>query len=196
MAPSPHHFDLAVAGLREKRPSPTGAQPLRRQETLLPGAGEDGQHRGGRRLPLSTARRRPPTGRLPLAGDAADPVNSLTREGIHPTVVFSIAPGRAATEARCDVRPERAGERCARATRRILLPRLRHTAPAARLARLARNTRLPGGGLHASAADQHAFDGLVELGLARGRLSPTVALGLRRALGAPTRATSRPQEPA
>lgn len=62
--------------------------------------------------------------------------------------------------------------------------------------RLARNPRGLGPGLRASAADRRILDGFVELHLARGGLTPTVALGLGRALVAPTLSTSRPQEPA
>ncbi|MGC3003942.1 hyaluronate lyase, partial [Streptomyces sp. G35A] len=69
----------------------------------------------------------------------------------------------------------------------------RHTALAARLAR---SPRVIEAGLRACAADQRVFDGLVELGLARGRLTPAVAFGLGRALVVPTRPTSRLREPA
>ncbi|MDG9700832.1 NAD(P)/FAD-dependent oxidoreductase [Streptomyces sp. DH37] len=179
--------------LREDRPAPTRAQLLERLEALLPGAAEGGRDWVGHHLPLSTARWRPPAGRVLLAGDAAGLVNPLTGEGIYYAVATGIAAGRAAAEARHDGRPERAGERHARATRRILLPHLRHTALAARLARSARVVEA---GLRASAADQRVFDGLVELGLARGRLTPTVAFGLGRALAVPTRPTGRSREPA
>jgi flavin-dependent dehydrogenase len=179
--------------LREDRPAPTRAQLFERLEALLPGAAEGGRDWVGHHLPLSTARWRPPAGRVLLAGDAAGLVNPLTGEGIYYAVATGIAAGRAAAEARHDGRPERAGERHARATRRILLPHLRHTALAARFARSARVVEA---GLRASAADQRVFDGLVELGLARGRLTPTVAFGLGRALAVPTRPTGRPREPA
>jgi hypothetical protein len=43
-------------------------------------------------------------------------------------------------------------------------------------------------GLRSSAADQQVFDALVELGLARGRITRTVVRGLARALiGRPRR---------
>ncbi|MFF3335575.1 hypothetical protein ACFYWX_39610 [Streptomyces sp. NPDC002888] len=89
--------------------------------------------------------------------------------------------------------PERARERYARAPRRTMSPRLRHTVLAARIAR---DTRRLGAGPRPSAAGRRVLDGLVELGLGRGRLTPTVELGLGRALVALTRLTSRPQEPA
>jgi flavin-dependent dehydrogenase len=120
-------------------------------------------------------------------------VNPLTGEGIHYAVATGIAAGRATAAALRDGRPEQAGERYAHAARRILLPHLRHTALAARLAR---SPRVIEAGLRASAADQRVFDDFVELGLARGRLTPTVALGLGRALLTPVRPIGRLQEPA
>ncbi len=57
-------------------------------------------------------------------------------------------------------------------------------------------TRLPGAGLRVSVAGQSVLDDFVGLRLVRGRLAPAVALGLAWALAAPTRSTSRPQEPA
>ncbi|MEZ3179433.1 geranylgeranyl reductase family protein [Streptomyces pimonensis] len=175
------------------RPAPTRAQLFERLEALLPGAAEEGRNWAGHLLPLSTARWRPPAGRVLLAGDAACLVNPLTGEGIHYAVATGIAAGRAAAAALREGRPERAGERYARVTRRILLPHLRHTALAARLARTAGVLEA---GLRASAADQRVFDDFVELGLARGRLTPAVAFGLGRALLPPVRPAGRPQEPA
>ncbi|GGQ33153.1 NAD(P)/FAD-dependent oxidoreductase [Streptomyces roseolilacinus] len=177
--------------LHADRPAPTRAQLFERLEALLPGAAEGGRHWIGHHLPLSTAHWHPPAGRVLLVGDAAGLVNPLTGEGIHHAVATGIAAGRAAAAALREGRPERAGQRYARATRRILLPHLRHTALAARLAGSA---RLVGAGLRASAADQRVFDDFVELGLARGRLTPAVALGLGRALLTPVRPHGRPQE--
>ncbi|SDE27317.1 NAD(P)/FAD-dependent oxidoreductase [Streptomyces prasinopilosus] len=179
--------------LHQDRPTPTRAHLLERLEALLPGATEGGRHWAGHHLPLSTARRRLPTGRVLLVGDAACLVNPLTGEGIHYAVATGIAAGRAAAAALRDGRPEQAGQRYARATRPILLPHLRHTALAARLARSAHVLEA---GLRASAADQRVFDDFVELGLARGRLTPAVALGLGRAFVACLRPSGRPQEPA
>ncbi|MFF8103570.1 NAD(P)/FAD-dependent oxidoreductase [Streptomyces sp. NPDC016640] len=179
--------------LHEGRPAPTRAQLLQHLDALLPGTTEGGRDWAGHHLPLSTARWRPPAGRVLLVGDAAGLVNPLTGEGIHHAVATGIAAGRAAAAALRAARPEQAGERYARAARRILLPHLRHTALAARLAR---STRVIEAGLRASAADQRVFDDFVELGLARGRLTPTAALGLGRAFLAPVRPTGRPQEPA
>ncbi|MFE6623585.1 NAD(P)/FAD-dependent oxidoreductase [Streptomyces sp. NPDC057740] len=178
--------------LHENRPAPSRIQLFERIEALLPGATEGGERWVGHHLPLSTAHWRPSTGRLLLAGDAAGLVNPLTGEGIYYAVASGIEAGRAAAAARRVGRPERAGDRYARATRRILLPHLRHTAVAARLAR---STRVLEAGLRASAADQRVFDDLVELGLARGGLTPAVALGLGRALVTPFRPTGRLPEP-
>lgn len=178
--------------LHEGRPAPNRARLLERLEALLPGATEGGRHWVGHHLPLSTARWHPPAGRVLLVGDAAGLVNPLTGEGIHHAVATGIAAGRAAAAARRDGHPEQAGERYARAARRILLPHLRHTALAARLAR---SPRALTAGLRASAADQRVFDDLVELGLARGRLTPAVAFGLGRALVSPTRPAGRSREP-
>ncbi|WP_308013674.1 NAD(P)/FAD-dependent oxidoreductase [Streptomyces beigongshangae] len=177
--------------LHEDRPAPTRAQLLERLEALLPGATGGGRHWAGHHLPLSTARRRPPAGRVLLVGDAACLVNPLTGEGIHSAVATGVTAGRAAAAALRDGRPEEAGERHARAVRRVLLPHLRHTALAARLAR---STHVVEAGLRASAADQRVFDDLVELGLARGRLTPAVALGLGRAFLTAVRPSGGPQE--
>ncbi|CAL9344659.1 hypothetical protein SUDANB106_00347 [Streptomyces sp. enrichment culture] len=174
------------------RTAPPRARLLERLEALLPGAAEGGRQWVGHHLPLSTARWRPPAGPVLLAGDAAGLVNPLTGEGIYYAVATGIAAGRAAAAALRDGRPGRAGERYARATGRILLPHLRHTALAARLARGRRTVEAA---LRASAADQRVFDDLVELGLARGRLTPALAFGLGRALAASARPTGRIREP-
>ncbi|WP_078591901.1 NAD(P)/FAD-dependent oxidoreductase [Streptomyces megasporus] len=179
--------------LHRDRPAPTRAQLLERLEALLPGAAEGAEHWVGHHLPLSTARRRSPAGRVLLVGDAAGLVNPLTGEGIYYAVATGIAAGRAVVAARREGRPERAGELHAHATRRILLSHLRHTALAARLARSARVVEAA---LRASAADRHVFDDIVELGLARGRLTPAIAFGLARELVAPTRPPARDQGPA
>ena len=179
--------------LHRGRPAPTRGRLLERLDALLPGATGAGRHWVGHHLPLSTARWRPPAGRVLLVGDAAGLVNPLTGEGIYYAVATGIAAGRAVAAARREGRPEQAGERYARATRRMLLPHLRHTALAARLAR---SRPVVEAGLRASAADQRVFDGLVELGLARGRLTPTVVFGLGRALVAPARPAGRIREPA
>ncbi|MCR6030932.1 geranylgeranyl reductase family protein [Nocardioides sp. zg-579] len=165
--------------LHAGRPAPTRAQLLHRLERLLPGVAADGTGWRGHHLPLSTARWRPSRGRVLLVGDAAGLVNPLTGEGIFYAVATGLAAGRAAAAALRSGRPERAGLLHRRGTRDLLLPHLRHTALAARLTR---SPRVLTAGIAAAAADQQVFDGLVELGLARGRLTPSLALGLGRAL--------------
>ncbi|ELS58001.1 FAD-dependent monooxygenase [Streptomyces viridochromogenes] len=185
--------DVGYGGIvHENRPAPPRVRSLEHIEALLPGATEGGEHWVGHHLPLSTARRRPPTGRPLLVVDAAGAVNPPTGEGIHHAVASGSKAGRASAAARRVGRPEAAGDRYAHATRRVLLPHPRHTALAARLAR---STRVPEAGLRASAADQRVFDDLVELGLSRGRPTPTMALGPSRALVAPFLPTSRLPEP-
>ncbi|MDF2977821.1 MAG: hyaluronate lyase [Actinomycetospora sp.] len=148
-------------------------------ESLLPGATRDGGDWRGHHLPLSGLRWRPPAGRVLLVGDAAGLVNPMTGEGIYYAVATGIAAGRAAARALADGRPESAGRRYARDARAHLFPHLRHTAAAGRLSRSA---PMLDAGLRASAADQRVFDDLVELGLARGRITPAVVRGLLTSL--------------
>ncbi|MDN4175176.1 geranylgeranyl reductase family protein [Nocardioides sp. SOB77] len=182
--------------LHPGRPAPARAELLERLDRLLPGAADGGGSWRGHHLPLSTARWRPAPGRVLLVGDAAGLVNPLTGEGIFYAVATGLAAGRAAAAAIREGRPERAGLLHRSATRRVLLPHLRHTALAAALTR---SRRVLTAGIGAAAADQEVFDGLVELGLARGRLTPSLALGLGRAFlrpPQPTRADAILEEPA
>ncbi|GAA2877259.1 hypothetical protein GCM10010472_38690 [Pseudonocardia halophobica] len=173
---------LANVGYGEvlgRGPAPTRSELLDRLEELLPGAGRDGTDWKGHHLPLSGARWWPPTGRVLLVGDAAGLVNPMTGEGIYYAVATGLAAGRAAARAITAGRPETAGHCYRRAARAHLLPHLRHTALAARLTR---SGAVLDAGLRASARDGRVFDDLVELGLARGRITPTVVRGLARAL--------------
>lgn len=172
--------------LHDDRPAPTRAELFERLERLLPGVTAGGTDWKGHHLPLSTAWWRPRSGRVLLVGDAAGLVNPLTGEGIFYAVATGLAAGRAAAEALRRGSPERAGALHRRSTRAILLPHLRHTALAATLTR---SSRVLEAGIAAAAADQRVFDDLVELGLARGRLTPSLALGLGRALLRPPPAT-------
>lgn len=171
--------------LGHQRDRPTKAQLLERLETLLPGATDRGSGCWkGHHLPLSTGRWRPPTGRILLAGDAAGLVNPMTGEGIYYAVATGLAAGRAAAEALVAGAPVTAGARYARATKKLLTGHLRHVAAAAWLCR---NSSVIDAGLRASDADQRVFDDLVELGLARGRVTTAVARGLARELTSATR---------
>ena len=161
------------------RQPPTRALLLERLEELLPGATAGGTGWVGHHLPLSSARWRPPSGRVLLVGDAARLVNPMTGEGIFYAVATGIAAGRAAAEALAAGDAAGAGRRYSRATRPLLARHLRHTALASRLCG---SGRVLDAGLRASARDQRVFDDLVELGLARGRITPSLVTGLARSL--------------
>lgn len=170
--------------LRDGRPAPTKAHLIERLEELLPGSTAGGTDWRGHHLPLSTSRWRPAAGRVLLVGDAAGLVNPMTGEGIFYAVATGLAAGRAAAEAIAAGDPDGAGRRYSRATRPLLARHLRHTALASRLCR---SGRVLDAGLRASARDQRAFDDLVELGLARGRVTPRLARALATSYLTPTR---------
>ena len=174
----------------------TRAQLIERLDELLPGAARGGTSWVGHHLPLSQAGWRPPPGRVLLVGDAAGLVNPLTGEGIFYAVATGLAAGRAAAHALAAGDPAGAGNRYSRATRPLLARHLRHTALAAGLCRSGPVLDV---GLAASRASQGVFDDLVELGLARGRLTPRLARGLGaagvRELGARLVHPSRPARP-
>lgn len=171
---------------------PTRAQLLDRLEALLPGASDGGGCWKGAQLPLSTGRWRPRAGRVVLAGDAAGLVNPMTGEGIYYAVATGLAAGRAAAEALAAGEPASAGTRYAGATRQLLAGHLRHVAAAAWLSR---SSSVVEAGLRASAADQRVFDDLVELGLARGRITTTMLRGLVGELAGGTRSQRTPRRP-
>jgi geranylgeranyl reductase family protein len=189
-----------------------GAAPSRRLlldqlEHLIPGAAETGGGWLGHHLPLSTWRWDQPDGPVLLAGDAAGLVNPMTGEGIYYAVATGLLAGRVAAET---LAAERATDRATdrgtdvgatytagatytRRVRRLLARHLRHTALAARLSL---HDRVLDAGLRASARDQRVFDDLVELGLARGTLTPTLARGLASSLaGRADDAGSTPGQP-
>jgi menaquinone-9 beta-reductase len=165
--------------LTDRRPRPSRAQLLSRLDELLPGAAIGGRDWRGHQLPLSTARWRPARGRVLLVGDAAGLVNPMTGEGIYYAVATGLAAGRAAAEALQTGDSCSAGSRYAHLTRPLLARHLKHTAVAARLCR---RHRVLDAGLRAAATDQRVFDDLVELGLARGRITTGVARGLAGAM--------------
>jgi geranylgeranyl reductase family protein len=177
----------------------TKAHLLARLEALLPGAADGGTGWRGHQLPLSAGPWRPRPGSVLLAGDAAGLVNPMTGEGIYYAVATGLAAGRAAAEALAAGDPASAGARQAAAVAPLLDAHLRHVRLAARLCR---HGSVLGAGLRAASADQRVFDDLVELGLARGRITPRVAAGLagqlarrpaRRPVGRPARPGPRPE---
>ena len=147
----------------------TKAHLLARLDALLPGAAEGGTSWKGARLPLSSGRWRHRPGAILLAGDAAGLVNPMTGEGIYYAVATGLAAGRAAAEALAAGDPGSAGSRHAAAVGPMLDTHLRQVRLAARLCR---HGAVLGAGLRAASADQRVFDDLVELGLARGRITP------------------------
>lgn len=182
--------NVGYGELLGRRHRPTKAEMMERLDTLLPAATDGGTDWKGHHLPLVTGRWRPPAGRILLAGDAAGLVNPITGEGIYYAVATGLAAGRAAAEAVIAGHPATAGARYARMTKRLLSGHLRHVAAAAWLGQ---HSRVVDAGLRASTSDQRVFDDLVELGLARGRITTTLARGLVRELATGTR--SRRIEP-
>jgi menaquinone-9 beta-reductase len=162
--------------LTARRSRPTRATLLAGLDALLPGASAGGADWRGHPLPLSTARPlRLGRGRTLLAGDAAGLVNPMTGEGIFYAVATGLLAGRSAAAALGRDGGAGALARYTTAVQRLLGGHLRHTALAARLC-------LAGpvldAGIRSAAADQGVFDDLVELGLARGRVTPRVVAGL------------------
>jgi flavin-dependent dehydrogenase len=173
--------NVGYGELLTRRPAPTRRDLLDQLDALLPGAADGGEQWKGHHLPLSTWRPlRPSQGRVLLAGDAAGLVNPLTGEGIYYAVASGLVAGRVAARALARGREDDAAATYARSVRALLAGHLRHTALAARLSL---HERVLVAGLRASAADQRVFDDLVELGLARGRLTPTLARGIVGAAG-------------
>jgi menaquinone-9 beta-reductase len=160
-------------------PRPTRAHLLQQLDELLPGATDGATQWVGHQLPLSTARTPTQRGPVLLAGDAAGLVNPMTGEGIYYAVATGLAAGGAAAEALRAGAPDGAGARYARATRSLIGRNLKHTAAGAWLCR---HDRLLDAGIRAAATDARAFDDLVELGLANGRITRTLARGIAREL--------------
>jgi geranylgeranyl reductase family protein len=169
---------------------------LRRLEVLLPGASESGDDWKGHHLPLSTGRFRPGPGPVLLAGDAAGLVNPMTGEGIYYAVATGLAAGLATAEALASGDPASAGSRYAAKTRPLLASHLRHIRVAGLLCR---HGPVIDAGLRAAAAHQRVYDDLVELGLARGRITLSLLRELVRhltheAIGPPTTPTRQHEE--
>jgi menaquinone-9 beta-reductase len=154
---------------------PTRDQLIEQLETLLPGSTVAAERWRGHHLPLSSWRWRPPDGAVLLAGDAAGLVSPMTGEGIYYAVATGIRAGRAAVRALDEHWPRGAGHHYRRTVGRLLGRHLRHTAAVDLL------QRLPGvipAGVDAAARHQPVFDDLVEIGLARGTLTPRVLAAL------------------
>jgi menaquinone-9 beta-reductase len=178
--------------LTDHRARPSKAELMEQLDRLLPRAGDGGTEWRGFPLPLSTSRWRPGRGRVLLAGDAAGLVNPMTGEGIYYAVATGLAAGLAAAEAVRADGGTSAGARYGRAVRPLLSRHLRHTAAAARLCL---HGRVLDAGIRAAARDQRVFDDLVELGLARGRITPRMARGLVGAMTLPSRPHDTPVHP-
>ncbi len=148
---------------------------------LLPGAGDHATDVAGHLLPLSTgAPRTLAVGRVLLVGDAASLINPITGEGIYYAVLSGSLAGRAAARATAgDGDGSGAATLYRRAVRSHLSVHLLHTRLAAEL--VGRDALLLAA-LRASAASSRVFEDVVELGLARGRLTPAVVSGIAAAL--------------
>lgn len=167
--------------LAPDRQHPTRTQLLHRLEDLLPGTTLGAERWRAHHLPLSSRHgAHPGRGRLLLVGDAAGLVNPMTGEGIYYAVATGLLAGRAVADALRDGTTATVAARHARDTEALLGRHLRHTDLAARLCR---SGRVLDGGLRVAAREQAVFDDLVELGLARGRITPLLA---RRLVGGVT----------
>lgn len=148
-------------------------------EDLLPGSSADGTAWKGAHLPLSGWGVQAGRGRVALTGDAAGMVNPMTGEGIYYAVLTGLIAGRAAAAAVDTGNLDTYGPDYTATVRAVLGSHLRHSALAARLCR---NGRLLEAGVRAAEAEQRVFDDLVDLGLAGGKITPTVLRHLGRHL--------------
>jgi menaquinone-9 beta-reductase len=150
-------------GVFDKRGSGPRREYLDAMDALLPGLPPDPATVCGHHLPLSTAPRFHPDGRVLLAGDAAASVNPLTGEGIFDAVASGALAGRAA------LLGAGAGAAHRAAMRRAFSHHHRHTAA---MSALARSPRFLDAAVTAAAAHRSVFDAAVGLGLARGTVPP------------------------
>jgi geranylgeranyl reductase family protein len=146
-------------GVFDKRGGGSRAELVGALRALLPGHEPDPASVRGHHLPLSTAPRHHPDGRVLLAGDAAALVNPLTGEGIFDALASGVLAGRAALLGAAAGAAHRA------AMRRTFE---RHHAHGAVLARLLRRPRFLDAAVLAAARRQSVFDAAVDLGLGRG----------------------------
>jgi geranylgeranyl reductase family protein len=127
-------------------------------------------------LPLSTARPAPAHGRVLLAGDAASLVNPLSGEGIYYALLSGVLAGEAAAN----------GEGAGPAYRQLLRTALgRHHRHIGLLTRLTPWPRFVDALVDASLRHGRVFESLVEIGLGRGTVAPSVALSVARSLCRP-----------
>jgi menaquinone-9 beta-reductase len=146
-------------GVFDKRGSGTRRQYLDALSGLLPDLPPEPASVRGHHLPLSTAPRFHPDGRVLLAGDAAASINPLTGEGIFDAVASGALAGRAARLG------ADAGAAHRAAMHRAFGRHRRHTAA---IARLAARPRFLDAAVSAAASHQSVFDAAVGLGLERG----------------------------
>lgn len=150
-------------GVFDRRGSGPRAQYLDALRRLLPREEPDPSTVRGHHLPLSTAPRFHPDGRVLLAGDAAASINPLTGEGIYDAVASGALAGRAA------LLGAGAGAAHRAAMRRAFGHHHRHSGL---MAALAARPRFLDAAIRAAAAHRSVFDAAVDLGLARGTVPP------------------------
>lgn len=146
-------------GVFDRRGGGSRQELLDALDTLIPGNAPDPASVRGHHLPLSTAPRHHPDGRVLLAGDAASMVNPLTGEGIFDAVASGVLAGRAA------LLGAGAGAAYRAAMRRTFG---RHQGHLAVLARLVPHSRFLDAAVAAAHGHQAVFDAAVDLGLGRG----------------------------
>lgn len=146
-------------GVFDRRGGGSRQELLDELDALLPGHVPDPDSVRGHHLPLSTAPRHHPDGRVLLAGDAASMVNPLTGEGIFDAVASGVLAGRAA------LLGSGAGAAHRAAMRRTFG---RHQGHLSVLARLVPHARFLDAAVVAADRHQAVFDAAVDLGLGLG----------------------------